>query len=410
MYNSHSSINASNAENSTTATANRTTGSSYSYYDILDLSDIDLGDDNTLDAQDVENALQADMSRGKRNIHASMRLASAQRPKFSYKGFDTPFLKNSPDEFIAQAAKVLAAYLNPEMSGGDDKVFAYAGTDFESAFNQFVKDQSTRYANDLASFFSENGHPTDDVNKFVDEISEVIREYGTQLAAGKDIAIEDLTSKLHINGVGITIGELNKAVSTINDINSPHMILDSHADFAVAGLGVAKMKAFTTNSFSEPVAEMLMKTYNQKVSEEIDKNDAEIEQSKKKVQKTTFIERYLNGDSPQIKRNKDNNSSEDPYFKLDSKFRGSAKEEIFNLFSSISSSDVEKSKEDYEDAVVSFQSIMKKWEQNRGYALHPKDTLSNSLKLSAAFGLLDDYISLGMEKKAERPMPASLTL
>ncbi|HEX2956351.1 MAG TPA: hypothetical protein VHO70_05955 [Chitinispirillaceae bacterium] len=399
MYNSQSSGNASNEENCSTAAANRTAGSSYRYYDILDLSDIDLGEDNTLDAQDVEKALQTPKSKCTRNIRASMKSVSAQRPKIS--GFDTPFLKNSPDEFITQAAKLLAAYLNPEMSGGD-KVFAYAGTDFESAFGQFVKDQSTQYANELALFFSESGHPTnEEVNKFVNEISDVIKEYGTQLAAGKDIGIEDLTSKLHINGVDITIGELDKAVSTINEINSPVMSLDSHADFAVAGLGVAKMKAFTTSSFSKPVADMLMKTYNKKVSEEIDENDTEIEQSRKKEQKNSFIERYLNGDSPLIKSKKDTNSSEDPYFKLDTQFKGSAKEEIFNLFSNINSSDIDESNADYEKAVVNFQMIMKKWEHNRGYALHSDDIRSNSLKLSAAFDQLDDYIGLRLKKETE---------
>jgi hypothetical protein len=121
------------------------------------------------------------------------------------------------------------------MSSGDDKVFAYAGNDFESAFNAFVKDQSKKYATDLAGFFSQNGTVTDDqVNKLVGEITQVIKEYGTQLAAGKNVSIDDLTSKLHVNNVEMSIGDINKMVATINDINPSKMILDSHADFAVA--------------------------------------------------------------------------------------------------------------------------------------------------------------------------------
>lgn len=403
MYNSQSSSNSSSADgNISAASGNRSVSTSYRHYDILDLSDIDLGDNNTLDVEDIEKALQSDRVSGKRNIHATMNIDSAHQPKITNKGFDSPFLKNSPNEFILEAARIFSAYLNPEMSGGDDKVFAYAGDDFETAFNEFVKNQSTQYANQLTCFFAENDLPSSEqVNKFVGEITEVIKEYGTQLAAGKDIDIEDLTSKLHINGVGITVGELNKMVATINDINPSKMMLDAHADFAVTGLGVAKMKAFAINSFSKPVAEMVMKTYDQKVAEEIGKNDDKIELSKKSKKKNNFIERYLRGDSPEIKSKKDNNQSVDPYFKLDSKFKGSAKEDIFNLFSKIDISSNEKSKEDYDLAVSEFEKIMKKWEQKRGYALSSRDVLSNSLKISAAFEELDGYIGLALENKTE---------
>lgn len=394
IYNSQSSSESNHSA------ATKTTSSSYKYYDILEISDIDLGEDNTLDVQDIEKALQTETSKGNRNIRAAMRLALLQKPRLSNKGFDSPFLKNSPNEFISQAAKIYAAYLNPEMSGEDDKIFAYAGNDFEASFNQFVKDQSTQYANELAIFFSENGHPTtEQIDGLINEITQSVKEYGTKMAAGQEVAIEDLTTKLHINGVGISIGELNKVVATINDINPLKMILDSHADFAVSGLGVAKMKAFTTNSFSEPVAEMLMKTYNQKVSEEINKNDLEIELSKKTTKKNTFIERYLNGDSPEIKSKKEKNNTEDPYYKLDSKFKGSAKEEIFNQFSKIDVSNIDKSKGDYDKAVFEFQMNMKKWEHSRGYKLSSKDTLSNRLKISAAFEGLDEYISLAEKQK-----------
>ncbi len=398
MYNSQSSYSSSGVDG--TAEENRSTGLSYNHYDILDISEIDLGDDNTLDAQDIELALQTDKAKSKRNIYAAMRSISAQKPKVSNLGFDSPFLKNLPNEFISQAAKIYAAFLDPAMSGGDDKVFVYAGNDFETAFKEFVKDRSTQYAKQLADFFSENGQVNDDqVNKLIDEITGVIKEFGTKLAAGQNIGIEDLTSKLHINGVGMSIGELNKVVKTINDINPSKMTLDAHADFAVTGLGVAKMKAFTANSFSAPVAEMLMKTYNQKVTEEINKNDTEIEQSKKTTKKNSFIERYLKSDSPEIEKKKSNNNSVDPYFKLDSRFKGSAKEEIFNQFSNIDISSIDKSKEGYDKAVVQFEKIMKKWEQKRGYTLSSLDVLSNNLKISAAYEEIDGYISLGLIKK-----------
>jgi hypothetical protein len=393
MNNSQNSSNAANVNGSTNA-QNGTTKSTNSYYDILDISDIDLGDDNILDKQDIEAALQTDKLRLKRNMRLAFNSVSAPKQKFSHLGFDSPFLKNKPDAFMTQAAKIFAAYLNPEMSGGDDKVFAYAGNDFESAFNEFVKDQSKQYATQLAGFFSSNGEVNDaQVNKLAGEITQVIKEYGTQLAAGIDIDIENLTSKLSINGVEMSIGELKKTVATINDINPSKMILDSLADFAVAGLGVAKMNAFSYNSFSEPVADMIMKTYNNKVNEEITGNDQEIEQSKKISTKNDFLEKYLKGDSPELEIKKNNNNnSVDPYFKLDSKFKGSAKEEIFNMFSKINVTNIDISKLDYDKAVAEFEKIISQWESKRGYALSTKEVRSNELRVSSAYEALDNYI------------------
>ncbi len=407
MYNNqNSSSSATNdsssngGTNSSTASGSQPMRSSQSYYDILDISDIDLGDDNTLDAQDIEAALQTPTSKMKRSMRLSMSLASVEKQRFSNIGFDSPFLKKSPNEFITKAAQIFSAYLNPAMSGGDDKVFAYAGDDFETAFNHFVRDQSKQYASGMASFFSENGVATDEqVNKLVGEITQVIKEYGTQLAAGKNITIDDLTSKLHINGMEMSIGDINKMVKTINDINPSKMILDSHADFAVAGLGVAKMKAFTTNTYSEPVAEMIMKTYNQKVTEEINKNDVEILRSKKSSKKNNFIERYLKGNSPELESKKNTNNSVNPYFKLDSQFKGSAKETIFKQFSEINISNIDKSKEDYDKAVIEFEKIMKQWEEKRGYGLSSREVLSNGLKISAAYETLDGYIGLGIDSE-----------
>lgn len=396
MYNSQSSYSTNSNENSTTSRSGTQTNSPKSYYDILDISDIDLGDDNTLDAGDIEAALQTDKSRMKRNMRLSMSLSSVEKQKFSKIGFDSPFLKETPNEFITKAAQIFAAYLNPAMSGESDKVFAYAGDDFETAFNQFVKDQSQQYATDLASFFSENGGTnSEQINKLVSEITQVIKEYGTQLAAGKNISIDDLSSKLHINGTEMSISEINKMVKTINDINPSKMILDSHADFAVAGLGVAKMKAFSVNTFSKPVSEMVMKMYNQKVTEEINKNDSEIAQSKKSSKKNNFIERYLKGNSPELASKKNDNNSVDPYYKLDSLFKGSAKEAIFKQFSEIDITSNNKSKEDYDKAVLGFEKIMKQWEEKRGFVLSSREILSNGLKISAAYETLDGYIDLG---------------
>jgi hypothetical protein len=220
----------------------------------------------------------------------------------------------------------------------------------------------------------------------------VIKEYGTELAAGKDNGIENLTSKLNINGVEMSIGELNKTVATINDINPSKMILDSLADFAVAGLGVAKMNAFSYNSFSKPVADMLMETYNDKVNEEISGNDAKIAQSKKTSAKNDFIEKYLKGDSPEIVSKKNNNNSVDPYFKLNSRFKGSAKEEIFNIFSKINNKNIDASKQDYDKAVGEFEKIIHEWENKRGYALSGREVRSNELRISSAFEALDSFL------------------
>jgi hypothetical protein len=197
----------------------------------------------------------------------------------------------------------------------------------------------------------------------------------------------------------MSIGDINKMVKTINDINPSKMILDSHADFAVAGLGVAKMKAFTTNTFSEPVAEMVMKTYNQKVTEEINKKDSEIAHSKESSRKNNFIERYLKGDSPELESKKNTNNSVDPYFRLDSMFRGSAKEAIFKQFSEIDVSDFDKSQKDYNKAVSEFEKIMRQWENKRGYSLSSKEQLSNGLKISAAYETVDGYIGLGIDSE-----------
>lgn len=397
FMNSQNSSSTANVNSSTNA-QNGTTKSTHSYYDILDISDIDLGDDNILDKQDIEAALQTDKLRNKRNMRLAFNSVSAPKQKFSHLGFDSPFLKNKPDAFMTQAAKIFASYLNPEMSGGDDKVFAYAGNDFESAFNEFVKDQSKQYATQLAGFFSSNGEVSDaQVNKLAGEMAQVIKEYGTQLAAGNDIDIENLTSKLSINGVEMSIGELKKTVATINDINPSKMILDSLADFAVAGLGVAKMNAFTYNSFSEPVADMIMKTYNNKVNEEITGNDERVEQSKKVSTKNNFLEKYLKGDSPELDIKKNNNSSVDPYFKIDSKFKGSAKEEIFNMFSKINAASIDKSKQDYDKAVAGFEKTISLWESKRGYALSAKEVRSNELRISSAYEALDTYIGNSKE-------------
>ncbi len=136
---------------------------------------------------------------------------------YSGEGINHEFLSQSPD-FVEYMAKGYANDLNPEAFKGEDVADSpYYG--YDKQHDNALKAAAYDYAKGAVEFFGGGEADSGAIDRLTDQFAALIKEYGTQMADGKGTSTADLQTRLTINGVDMTIGELDIATQAIKQIN-----------------------------------------------------------------------------------------------------------------------------------------------------------------------------------------------
>lgn len=239
-------------------------------------------------------------------------------------------------------------------------------------------DQSLTFFEDLAKKYSESSTNLMDINSYKNGIgkftSEALRFFGVYTEqnsmklgeqikyAAKELAekskdnpnisLKDITQKLSIGDVEFSVDELISTINALHEIERPINYhggcvgLDRSIGF---GMSVSQVKRFANAYLNEEQGKLVAETYQKRVERAIEIGDSYAPSIEEKFAQAGKSMADFHGDA---------------FASLWTKSKGTAKEAVYKLFSSLDTSSDSAYKASFAKAMVTFDSYMKRLEKS----------------------------------------------
>lgn len=207
-----------------------------------------------------------------------------------------------------------------------------------------------KYASDVLNFFGKN--EGDNHKTLVEQIKYAVKELAEKSKQRQDVGLKDLTTKLSVGDVEFSVDEMIKTINALHEIEKPlnyhggSVGLDRSIGF---GMSVSQIKRYAVENLNIEQGKLLTDAYQQRVERAIEIGDSYAPSIEEKFAQAGKSMADFHGDA---------------FASLWTKSKGTAKEAVYKLFSSLDTSSDSAYKASFAKAMVTFDSYMKRLEKS----------------------------------------------